>query len=386
MYTLKQLTNLPCDFNVTQVGCRQFIVVVGVSALLSGCGTIGSDPDFESGLYVGAGVGVSRLEPDTSQNSIYSVDDSNSAGGQFAVGYDLTSRVSIEGHIAELGEATLNPSGAIDYQEYGLSALYYGLNDRYDRNERVGFSGYGRLGIGVMENDAGNVPFNQVNQASLLAGVGLEYGFDFGLALRGEIIAFDKDAQYAQLGLVYRFGDREINPRDDRGTAPSGNSPVTAPSVNSESVPIIVDGPADGDFDGVFDDADQCPSTPAGRPVDSKGCELFNGALEGVNFETGSDRLTAEARAVLEDAAITLQGKPDIRVVIEAHTDNQGSAVSNLELSKRRALAVARFLVDRGIAPNRLQPQAYGESKPRTSNATAEGRKMNRRVEFKVLD
>ena len=62
-----------------------------------------------------------------------------------------------------------------------------------------------------------------------------------------------------------------------------------------------------------------------------------------------------------------------------------GSATSNLQLSKRRAISVARFLVDEGISGSRLRPQAYGESKPRISNATKQGRAANRRVEFTVL-
>lgn len=353
--------------------------------LVGGCGSMGSDPDFQQGFYVAGGVGVSRLTPNTKKNSTFSLNETNSEGGQFALGYDLSSRVSVEGHVAELGEATLNPQGSIGYQEMGLSALIYALNDRFDRNERIGFSGYGRIGGGAMKNQSDTVPFERLNDMSLLAGVGLEYGFRNGLALRGEVIAFDEDAQYGQLGLVYRFGERDMGGRSSTRPEPVVNTePEELPEL--VELPETVAMPADGDFDGVADAMDACPNTAPGKTVGADGCILFNGVLEGVNFETSSAQLTAEAEAVLEDAAITLQSKPDVRILIEAHTDNQGSAVSNLELSRQRAISVARFLVNRGINPQRLQPQAFGESNPRASNRTADGRRQNRRVEFKVLD
>ena len=73
-------------------------------------------------------------------------------------------------------------------------------------------------------------------------------------------------------------------------------------------------------------------------------------------------------------------------VSVEAHTDNQGAAAGNLELSKNRALSVARYLVSKGVSGARLKPQAFGESRPRVSNATAAGRAQNRRVEFNIVE
>jgi OOP family OmpA-OmpF porin len=142
---------------------------------------------------------------------------------------------------------------------------------------------------------------------------------------------------------------------------------------------------ADGDNDGVVDELDQCPDTSEGLPVDSSGCDTLSGAIDGVNFESGSDKLTAGAQQRLAEVAQTLNQYTEIRVAVAAHTDNQGSAESNLQLSKRRAIAVARYLVEQGVAGNRLRPQAYGESQPLTSNATASGRATNRRVELQVV-
>jgi len=227
------------------------------------------------------------------------------------------------------------------------------------------------------------VRFERLNDFHILAGLGLEYGFANGLALRAEYVAHETDAQYGQLGLVYRLGSaaprtRQASPRIDVPT------PAAIPQAPRTPEPITRT-PLDSDSDGVLDTADACPNTAVGVPVNESGCALFNGVIEGVNFESGSDRLTASAETVLSGVANTLRNFPDIRVAVEAHTDNQGGAQSNLQLSKRRAIAVARYLVEQGIAGPRLQPQAYGESQPRETNATAEGRAKNRRVEFQVV-
>jgi len=90
-------------------------------------------------------------------------------------------------------------------------------------------------------------------------------------------------------------------------------------------------------------------------------------------------------RRVLDNVATKMLLHPDIRIEVQAHTDNQGGADGNLQLSKRRALTVTRYLVARGIDKSRLQPQAYGESKPVASNQSEGGRQLNRRIEFRTF-
>jgi len=366
------------------------VAVVAGSAVLAGCSTLGldfdpgrlmpSDPDFERRLYVGAGVLASQLEPDTDQVDGVSVADTDGSGASATIGYDFTNRISFEGHYADLGEAVLDPAGTVGYTVAGLSALFYGFNDERARARRTGFSAFGKVGVGAMENDVTVVPFRRVNDFHLLAGLGLEYGLENGLAVRGEYTAHDTDAQYAQLGVIYRFGGQQA----DR-FPPDPLPQETIPSVASVDVDPFPEGPLDNDADGVPDVLDSCPTTRRGSPVDADGCALFDGVIEGINFQTNSDQLTADSIDILEGVAQTLREYPDVRVTIEAHTDNMGNASDNLLLSKRRAISVARYLVDQGISGSRLKPQAYGESKPRTSNATSQGRAANRRVEFSVL-
>ncbi len=367
------------------------LIVAAVSTLaLSGCswldfgGSSRASSDHKGRVYIGAGALVSQVEPETTGDTNgVTVDETMSAGGSLQLGYDISNRFSIELHGSELGEATFNPTGTVGYQVGGLSALVYGLNDADDRGRREGFSVFGRVGGGTMRNQADNVQFRRLNDYHLLAGLGLEYGLRNGLAFRAEAVAHDTDARYGQLGLVYRFGSAA-----PRGRAPSPRAEVPTPAVVPQ--PTVqeptIQTPLDSDADGVVDAADACPSSAPGVPVNQDGCALFNGAIEGINFESGSDRLTGEAQQILNGVAATLSNYPDLRVSVEAHTDNQGGAESNLQLSKRRAIAVARYLVEQGVAGPRLQPQAYGESQPRETNATAEGRARNRRVEFQVVN
>ena len=215
-----------------------------------------------------------------------------------------------------------------------------------------------------------------------------EYGTRIGLAVRGEIEAFDEDAVLASLGLLWRIGrssdggvntNRGIGSIDNTGAGDSTNGGLLS-GIGSGL------GGDDSDADGVPNNLDDCPGTETGQPVTATGCAMFGGVLDGVNFASGSDELTDASQSVLNDAADALLKFPNINVEIQAHTDSQGAADFNLELSKRRALATVRYLMLRGAPSEQLQARAFGESKPLESNDTPEGREANRRVEFHMTD
>ncbi len=163
----------------------------------------------------------------------------------------------------------------------------------------------------------------------------------------------------------------------------------------------------DADGDGVGNDKDQCPNTPAGTQVLADGCALTNDCripsagmkvdaqgcavtdtviLQGVNFETGSNRLTSNAKVILDRVADALLATSRISVEIIGHTDSVGAEQMNLDLSVRRASAVKIYLQSRGVSSERLLTRGLGESQPAASNASAEGREQNRRVELKVKE
>ena len=392
MWRVRRRVALRLSQNRKGLRSASLLALLTSTVVISGCSSFGFDgfggsnrggnDNFKSRIYVGAGGLVSQLEPSTEGDSGVSVDEKQSAGFTGLLGYDISNRFSVEGHVSDLGEATFNPSGSVGYQVGGLSGLVYFLNDDTSRGRREGFSMYGRLGAGTMQNQGEGITFSRVNDYHLLAGIGAEYGMRNGLGIRAEVVSHETDAQYAQLGLVYRFGSAGRS-TSTVAVAPEQPEVVTAPVAPK---PEVFQTELDSDADGVADAIDACPNSNAGSPVNADGCELFNGVIEGVNFESSSDKLTGESTEILRGVAQTLLSYPDIRVAIEAHTDNQGSAASNLELSKQRAISVARFLVAEGVAASRLRPQAFGESQPRETNDSAEGRALNRRVEFKVVN
>ena len=148
--------------------------------------------------------------------------------------------------------------------------------------------------------------------------------------------------------------------------------------------------PLDSDGDGVIDANDECPGTPAGATVDSKGCELVVGdtivSLTSVNFETNSAVLTAHAKGQLDNAINALADAANVvNVSVEGHTDSRGAAAYNQTLSLHRAESVIHYLVNHGgLDASKFIAVGMGEGSPVATNDTAEGRAMNRRVDFVV--
>ncbi len=157
--------------------------------------------------------------------------------------------------------------------------------------------------------------------------------------------------------------------------------------------------PIDDDGDGLLAPADHCPAV-RGSPT-SDGCPVetpatahsaippaladLEGVLVDVGFASGDDKLTVPARTTLSRVADALQASPGVRVEIVGHTDDRGDAAANRSLSARRADAVVRALVDRGVAAERLVARGAGGDEPIATNATKQGRATNRRVELVIL-
>lgn len=355
---------------------------------------------FERRFYAGVGGGFSQLEPNPRSTGYEVVESGDNAVRGF-VGWDYSPRWSLEGFYSGLGAAGLEqqagqsltpPSGTIDYTAYGISALayFFSFDDAAGLLGRTGLSLYAGFGVGVLDTSSSNLPMRQLEDVQLTLSAGAEYGLENGFAARANLIGFDRDAIAVTLQLLYRFGEGPDTSRTRvTETKPVETVQAETPVVQPQPVPQqqpITTAPLDSDSDGVPDNADVCVNTAYGVPVNDSGCPLFDGRIEGVGFQPGSEQLTTRATEILNGVAAQLLAYPSVRVAIMAHTDNKGSAQSNLQLSKARALSVARFLVSRGIDRNRLQPEAYGESRPVATNVNAAGRELNRRVEFRTLE
>jgi len=107
---------------------------------------------------------------------------------------------------------------------------------------------------------------------------------------------------------------------------------------------------------------------------------------ERVQFRPGSAEILPESFPLLDRIVETLNMDTDSSVEISGHTDNLGDDLLNLDLSLRRAEVVRAYIVAHGIKSERLKATGYGEAYPIADNGTIEGRKINRRVEFKVTE
>lgn len=146
-------------------------------------------------------------------------------------------------------------------------------------------------------------------------------------------------------------------------------------------------GPGDSDRDGVADGSDQCANTPAGSAVDSRGCPPLQQTtvLEGLEFETDSAVINPETYTILDRAVLLIRDYPSVRMEIQGHTDTEGSDQHNQVLSQQRAESVMQYMIEHGIPADRLVARGYGETSPRASNQTPEGRAQNRRIELHVI-
>jgi outer membrane protein OmpA-like peptidoglycan-associated protein len=189
--------------------------------------------------------------------------------------------------------------------------------------------------------------------------------------------------------------------------------------------------PKDRDGDGIMDDVDKCPDTPEDKDgiEDHDGCpeedadkdqildvddacpleagvksknpekngcpqvhkkiiETDSGIqlLENIQFDTGRATIKPVSFPILDEVVEVLEARPSIRMGVYGHTDSVGAHAMNMSLSKNRAAAVMRYLVQKGISKKRLESDGFGPDKPIDSNDTPEGRAKNRRVEFKIIE
>ncbi len=151
----------------------------------------------------------------------------------------------------------------------------------------------------------------------------------------------------------------------------------------------------DNDADGLADYRDECPDIAEtyngfddvdGCPDDTPDeVARFTGVIRGVNFHVNSAEITVDSYRLLDEAAAMLRAYDHLRIEVQGHTDSDGGDDFNLDLSARRANSVRAYLIRRGIDPDRLEANGYGEGEPLVSNGTLDGKAVNRRVEFQII-
>lgn len=113
---------------------------------------------------------------------------------------------------------------------------------------------------------------------------------------------------------------------------------------------------------------------------------LLDAALDKriIEFDSGQASITPAGLAILDEMAAVMQKLKERKVEVIGHTDNTGLRASNVALSQARAEAVRAYLATRGIKPETVLTSGQGPDRPVASNATADGRARNRRIEFRI--
>lgn len=285
--------------------------------------------------------------------------------------------------------ATLNPAGGGGV-ETNYKGTYGEEGDRQDYKKQ----GYIPVGAGVKFKVSDRVSFN----------LGYTVHFvdsdDFnGLPLDAKNYTKDKFA-YGYGGLEFSLGSSAkpsldwVNPLAlmyDELKDPSLRQEVEALKNRVANVEkSIEDLKKDSDGDGVSDQFDKCPGTPAGTAVDGSGCPLPKAAepvaasnvsgFETIQFEFNSSVLKTEAYPVLDKLSSVLRENGG-KVTANGYASSEGTAAYNLKLSKDRANSVKTYLVNSGVSASQVTTKGNGEANPIASNDTEEGRIQNRRVE-----
>lgn len=125
----------------------------------------------------------------------------------------------------------------------------------------------------------------------------------------------------------------------------------------------------------------QIPNVEVTRPAEN---QIDVHLTSDILFDLNSTALRPQSQEVLRDLATNFRQYPNESFEVDGHTDSTGSAEYNMQLSQRRADAVAGYLADNGVPNAQIVARGFGETQPKSTNDTPEGRQLNRRVEIHI--
>lgn len=316
--------------------------------------------DIRDQYYVGAGLGLSFLQPSLNDVSLKLSRDGDIGYG-IKAGYQFDDRWAAELLWSDLGQAkvssstTGNTAGLIGFQYFGLGGLYqYPLSDSWDV--------FATAGIGVLKNRAQLVKANGSENAAIYSGIGVVWQLAEAWNLRAEYDYYGNDAQMLSFNIVKRFG-----------------SEMPRRIAELESLIKQQDEELDTTSKKIYE-AIMLPE------VKQKNCDGLYVDFNGIYFPQGSIKLTDESQQTLDKLASDLLKLPKgIRFEIRAHADDVGTELYNSELSLTRARVVRDYLAKRDVALGRIDAYGYGEWVPVKERRDRSDREVNRRVELILI-
>ncbi len=326
--------------------------------------------------------------------------------GTFGVGVEYRFRPhwSVEALYSRADADRKYVDGSSDFEEIRVDGTYYFAGPDAVWNPYVSLgAGHAKFGVGdtISYTTAGT----DHEETRVNVGAGFRYNVSDGISIRGDLREFhgiDESTfdTMVSLGVSWAFTRTVSAPEPARAPEPapapmdSDNDGVPDNRDQCPNTPagVQVDSqgcPLDSDGDGVPDHRDQCPDTTAGATVDETGCEGVTETIETielrVQFPTNSSVIDATYDNEIRQVADFMEEYPETSVEIAGHSDSIGEAEYNRFLSQRRAEAVANRLTSvLGVDPGRVSAVGYGEAEPIASNDTPAGRSQNRRVEARI--
>ena len=366
--------------------------------------------ELNSGFYIAPSLSYQNFGGNVRDEG-YSLE--TKGGFSFAAGYQFDSPWAVELAFTRVDTETLFTGIDAEAEYIHLDGLYH-LADDNNNN----WSSYFVAGIGSQSYSATGYDEDEIQ---INTGYGVKYLFSSNFHARSDVRATlgEEDADLGVLfniGLVYIFGgasssnDSMTNAiketaserveqkkaelvdkgqtEADKAAKALAEEKAAAEAAAAEAAAAAAKAAAaaDKDSDGVADVNDQCPDTKANIKVDANGCAVvFKEFTIDVSFKTNSSEIANDSKSDIKDLAEFLPNTPNTSVVIEGHSDSVGAAAYNKTLSQKRANQVMNLLLsDYSIEASRVTAIGFGEEQPIADNATAEGRKKNRRVVAKV--
>lgn len=338
-------------------------------ALMVGAAAVSGAVHAQTELSIGAGV----YNFDGDRN----VD--NDVVGKIGLGYHFPdSPFGIEGaYSSTSAENSANES--FDLDAFQLDGLY-------NIPSMGALRPYLAAGVGELSTDANG---DKDTDKFVNFGGGVRYALSEAADLRADLRFLDASDTnmndvVATLSLAFGLSGAKsmADPDMDGDGVPDSldQCPGTPAGVGVDSAGCALD----DDRDGVADFEDACLDTAPGLKVDASGCPMMESEVVTFNldveFETDSARIRSGFTRDIADLADFMATYPNTMVALGGHTDSVGSAEYNQALSQKRADAVKRALIVRGVQNDRITATGFGESRPIADNMTAEGREQNRRV------
>lgn len=309
--------------------------------------------DIRDPFYIGLGLGMSFLKPETNSIAVTLSQDSDFAYKVFG-GYQFDDNWAAEFFWADMGQAEASSGstlvGIVEYQSFGVGGLYqYAVSENWDV--------FATAGLGRLRNSFQLISAERVEDSFIYAGGGVMWNMAKTWDLRAEYDYYDSDAQMLSFNIVKRFGS----------ATPKRIARLENKVQHQQE--ILASGAL---------------ANPSVRK--QKTCDDYSIELKGVVFKKRSVDLTAVSKKALDEVLLKMQGLPEgIQFEVRAHTDDVGTELYNYTLSLARARNVRDYFSLHGIALSRIEAQGYGEWRPVESNKTQSGRDANRRAELVLL-